>query len=153
MKPSVVIMGPVASRSGYGDHTRDIAYSLIASQKYDIQIVSMPWGATPLDALKSDNIKHTAIEACIARQNITTQPDIFIQISVPNEFHPKGKYNIGITAGIETDTVSAEFLEGCNRMDLIVTTSEHSKAGFEHTTYEKRDKNTNQQTQYSNKHR
>ncbi len=144
MKPSVVIMGPVASRSGYGDHTRDIAYSLIASQKYDIQIVSLPWGVTPMDALKSDNPKHTAIEACIARQNITTKPDIFIQVSVPNEFQAMGKYSIGITAGIETDTVSPEFLEGCNRMDLIVTTSEHSKAGFERTTYEKRDKNTNQ---------
>ena len=29
-------------------------------------------------------------------------------------------------------------------MDLIITTSEHSKAGFENTSYEKRDKNTNQ---------
>lgn len=144
MKPSVVIMGPVQSRSGYGDHTRDIAYSLIASDKYDVKIVSMPWGATPLDALKSDNEKHQAIEKCIVRQSITTKPDLFIQISVPNEFQPMGKYSIGITAGIETDIVSPEFLEGCNRMDLIVTTSEHSAFGFRNTNYEKRDKNTDQ---------
>jgi glycosyltransferase involved in cell wall biosynthesis len=144
MKPSVVIMGPVQTRSGYGDHTRDLAYSLIESDKYDVKIVSMPWGVTPMDGLKSDDEKHQAIEACIARQNITVKPDVFIQISVPNEFQAMGKYSIGITAGIETDTVSSEFLEGCNRMDLIVTTSEHSANGFRNTTYEKRDKNTNQ---------
>jgi glycosyltransferase involved in cell wall biosynthesis len=137
-------MGPVQSRSGYGDHTRDIAYSLIASDKYDVKIVSMPWGVTPLDALKTDNTKHRAIANCIARQNITVKPDVFIQVSVPNEFQAMGKYSIGITAGIETDTVSPEFLEGCNRMDLIVTTSEHSAMGFRNTNYEKRDKDTNQ---------
>jgi hypothetical protein len=38
----------------------------------------------------------------IANTNITRQPDIHIQVSVPNEFQPHGKYNIGITAGIET---------------------------------------------------
>ena len=144
MKPFVVIQGPVQSRSGYGDHTRDIAYSIISTDKYEVKIISLPWGATPLNALELDNTKHAAIAACIAKTNITQQPDIFIQISVPNEFQPHGKYNIGITAGIETDTVSAEFLEGCNRMNLIVTTSEHSANGFRNTTYEKRDKNTNQ---------
>ena len=144
MKPFIVIQGPVQSRSGYGDHTRDIAYSIINSGKYEVKLISLPWGATPLNALELDNAKHKAIYDCIARENITRQPDIFIQISVPNEFQPHGKYNIGITAGIETDTVSAEFLEGCNRMNLIVTTSEHSANGFRNTTYEKRDKNTNQ---------
>ena len=144
MKPFIVIQGPVATRSGYGDHTRDLAYSLIETGKYDIKIISLPWGATPMNALDLNNPKHKAINDCIARQNIVTKPDVFIQVSIPNEFQPYGKYNIGVTAGIETDIVSAEFIEGCNRMDLIVTTSEHSKAGFENTNYEKRDKNTNQ---------
>jgi glycosyltransferase involved in cell wall biosynthesis len=144
MKPFIVIQGPVATRSGYGDHTRDLAYSLIESGKYDIKIISLPWGATPMNALDLNNPKHKAIDECIARQNITVRPDVFIQVSIPNEFQAMGKYNIGVTAGIETDIVSGEFLEGCNRMDLIITTSEHSKAGFENTNYEKRDKNTNQ---------
>lgn len=144
MKPFIVIQGPVATRSGYGDHTRDLAYSLIESGKYDIKIISLPWGATPMNALDLNNPKHKAIDECIARQNITVRPDVFIQVSIPNEFQSMGKYNIGVTAGIETDIVSGEFLEGCNRMDLIITTSEHSKAGFENTNYEKRDKNTNQ---------
>ena len=143
MKPYVVVQGPVATRSGYGNHTRDLITSLIKADKYDIQIVSLPWGMTPMDALEPSNPDHQEIVKRIAIQNITRQPDVFIQVSIPNEFQPYGKYNIGVTAGIETDTVSAEFIEGCNKMNLIVTTSEHSKQSFLNTVYDKVDKNTN----------
>ena len=121
MKPFIVVQGPVATRSGYGNHTRDLVLSLIKSDKYDIQIVSLPWGNTPTNALKSDNTDHKMILDCIATQNINRQPDVFIQVSVPNEFQRLGKYNIGVTAGIETNQVSPEFIDGCNRMDLIIT--------------------------------
>jgi len=144
MKPYIVVQGPVATRSGYGNHTRDLVTSLIKADKYDIHIVSLPWGVTPMNALEKDNPDHQAIELRIARQNITRQPDVFIQISVPNEFQPHGKFNIGITAGIETTLVSPEFLEGCNKMDLILTTSEHSKNSFVHSTYDKMDEKTKQ---------
>ena len=146
MKPFIVVQGPVATRSGYGNHTRDLVTSLIRSQKYEIQIVSLPWGSTPGDALKPDNPDHVEISKCIARQDITRRPDVFIQVSVPNEFQPMGKYNIGVTAGIETNQVSSEFLQGANKMDLLITTSEHSKEGFVKTTYDAVDKNTGQKT-------
>jgi len=145
MKPFIVVQGPVATRSGYGNHTRDLVTGLIQSNKYDIQIVSLPWGATPMDALKPNNVEHQEILKRIARQNISRQPDVFIQISVPNEFQKKGKYNIGITAGIETNAVPHEFLQGANNMDLIITTSEHSKKGFD-VVYDKIDNKTKQKT-------
>ena len=146
MKPFIVIQGPVATRSGYGNHTRDLVTALIKADKYDIQIVSLPWGVTPMNALEPDNPDHVEISNRIARQNITRQPDIFIQVSVPNEFNPVGKFNIGITAGVETTIVSPEFLQGCNKMNLILTTSEFSKAAFINTTYDQHDKNTKQKT-------
>ena len=127
MKPFVVVQGPVATRSGYGNHTRDLVAALIKADKYDIQIISLPWGNTPTDALKSDNEMHRQIEQRIARANINRQPDVFIQVSVANEFQAHGKYNIGITAGVETDQPPGEFIEGCNRMDLILATSEFTK--------------------------
>ena len=139
MKPYIVVQGPVATRSGYGNHTRDLVTNLIKADKYDIHIVSLPWGVTPMTALESNNPDHQAIQSRIAKQNISRQPDVFIQISVPNEFQAPGKYNIGITAGIETTLVSPEFLEGCNKMDLILTTSEHSKNSFTYSTYDKHD--------------
>mgnify|MGYP003675712691 FL=1 len=152
MKKFIVVQGPIATRSGYGDHTRDLVHSLIAMDKYDIQVISLPWGSCPMDALNIQNDKDKLIINRLAKGNITKQPDIFIQVSVPNEFcldqggkpFKPGKFNIGVTAGIETTQVPASFIEGCNRMDLIIATSEHSKAGLTQTHYDKIDQKTQQ---------
>ena len=152
MKKYIVVQGPVATRSGYGDHTRDLVHSLIAMDKYDIDIISLPWGNCPMDALNVQDDKDKLIIDRLAKGNITKQPDIFIQVSVPNEFclspdgkpMKPGKFNIGVTAGIETNQVPHTFIEGCNRMDLIITTSEHSKAGLANTTYDKINQKTQQ---------
>ena len=48
-----------------------------------------------------------------------------------NEFEPKGNYNIGITAGVETTVVPREFLEGGNKMDLIIVPSQFTKSLFD----------------------
>jgi len=144
MRPFIVVQGPVATRSGYGNHTRDLVTALINADKYDIQVISLPWGSCPTNALLPDNTEHQAILQRIARGNINKQPDVFIQVSVPNEFQPHGKYNIGITAGIETTQVSHEFIEGCNRMDMNIVTSEHSKSGFVNTVYDKINDKTKQ---------
>ena len=145
MKPYIVVMGPVGTRSGYGAHARDLVTSLIRSDKYDIEIVALPWGNTPNDALDVNDETHAAIIQRIARQNITKQPDVFIQISVANEFQAHGKYNIGITAGVETDAVPPSFLEGANRMNMVITTSEYSKSGF-NAVYDKIDEQTKQKS-------
>jgi hypothetical protein len=50
-----------------------------------------------------------------------------MQITIPSEFQPVGKYNIGVTAGIETTLSPGDWIEGCNRMNLVLTSSEHSK--------------------------
>ena len=138
-------MAPVATLSGYGARSRDIAYSLINSGKYDVKIWNTRWGTTPMNALDSDNEKHKMILDCmLTNPNLPAQPDIFIQITVPNEFQRIGKYNIGITAGIETTIAAGPWIEGCNRMDLILTSSEHSKKVFNESVWEKRDQQTNQ---------
>jgi glycosyltransferase involved in cell wall biosynthesis len=136
-------VGPVATRSGYGAHARDILSSLIRSNKYDIKVISLPWGSTPMDALDNEDDLSIAIRSRIV-PHFTEQPDIFIQVSIPNEFQTVGKFNIGITAGIETTACAPVWIEGCNRMNLIITTSEHSKNVFEMTSYDQMDKNTNQ---------
>ena len=38
MKPLLLVTGPVATRSGYGSHSRDIVRSLIAMDRFDIKI-------------------------------------------------------------------------------------------------------------------
>ena len=50
-KPLLVFQAPVATRSGYGDHSRDILKSLFELDKYDVKIVPTRWGNTPQDQL------------------------------------------------------------------------------------------------------
>ena len=75
---------------------------------------------------------------------LTQQPDIMIWITVPNEFQPVGKYNIGVTAGIESTIAPAEWIEGCQRMDLVLGSSKHTIDVLKNSKFEKRDQNTNQ---------
>lgn len=136
-------VGPVATRSGYGAHARDILSSLLKMNKYDIQVISLPWGSTPMDALENEDALSKQIKSRIV-QNFTEQPDIFIQVSIPNEFQKVGRFNIGITAGIETTLCAPKWIEGCNRMDLIITTSQHSKKVFEDMVFDNVDNQTQQ---------
>ena len=77
------------------------------------------------------------INRILPQPQIDRQPDVYVDIRIPNEFQTYGKVNIGITAGIETNVVSEKWLEGCNKMDLVIVPSEHSKDGFIKTIYEK----------------
>ena len=140
-KPVLVFQAPVGTRSGYGERSRDLVRSLIALDKFDIKIVSTRWGATPMNALTELD---TDILDRILVGNLAQQPEIFMQVTVPNEFQKVGKYNIGVTAGIETNLCDHTWLEGCNRMDLVLASSEHAKAVFEGTTFDKKDSSTGQ---------
>ena len=126
-KPLCVVRAPCATRSGYGDMSRDIIRHLIEYDKFDVKVHSVNWGDTPMNALDENDPKDKMILDRIIRSGINKQPELFISITVPNEFEPIGKFNIGITAGIETTAASAQWIEGCNRMNAIFTISEHSK--------------------------
>jgi len=142
-KPLLVFQAPVATRSGYGDHSRDILKSLFELDKYDVKIVPTRWGNTPQDQLDPSSEFGQKIIQNIATQ-VDRQPDIFIQISVANEFKRVGKYNIGITAGVETTIAPQEFIQGGNQMDLIITPSKFTKEVLVKTSYDQVDKNTKQ---------
>ena len=123
----MVICAPVSSVSGYGEHARDLVSSYIEHDKYDVKIIDVPWGDCPRNALKLNNEIHKKMINRILPQpvQITQQPDIYVDIRIPNEFQQIGKFNIGVTAGIETSLVAPEWVEGANRVDLnIVMDSE-----------------------------
>jgi len=144
MKPLLFISCPIETMSGYGARSRDIVKALLKYDKYDVKIISQRWGNTAWNALDKNNEDDKKILDCIWKQpQLPKQPDVWIQITVPNEFQPVGKYNIGITAGIETTICDPSWIEGINRMNLTLVSSEHAKKVFEQSTFEKR----NQQTQ------
>jgi glycosyltransferase involved in cell wall biosynthesis len=143
MKPFMFIMAPVETRSGYGDHSRDLITSLIEMDMFDIKIKGVKWGNTPMTGLDLSRDDHMEIEKRLYHeQGLNIQPDVMIHIGVPNEFQNWGKFNIGITAGIETTQCSADWLQGCNKMDMIIVPSEHAKDVFEKTVFEQKDENT-----------
>ena len=139
MKNTFVISCPIDTYSGYGARSRDLVKSIIESNKYDVKIVPQRWGNCAFGFIEN-NPEWDFLQKHIIQQ-LTSQPDIWAQITVPNEFTPVGKFNIGFTAGIETTLCAAPWIEGCNKMDLNIVSSEHSKQVFLQSKFEKLDKN------------
>lgn len=132
-KPICLVTAPVATRSGYGAHSRDICRSLIKLDRYDVRIWPVRWGSTPMNALHKDNPNdQIIIERLLESPNIERQPEIHIHIVIPTEFQPIGKYNIGITAGLETNLCKPEWIQGMNKMNLNLVPSK-----FVHNTLSK----------------
>ena len=145
MKPLVFISCPIDTYSGYGARSRDIVLSIIKSEKYNVKILPQRWGNTPFGFLQQDNNDHKLMIDCIWNQpQLPKQPDVWIQITVPNEFQPMGKFNIGITAGIETTICAPGWLDGLNKMNLNLVSSEHAKKVFENSTFEEKNNQTGQ---------
>lgn len=141
-KPTVVVSCPLDTYSGYGARSRDIVKSLLLLDKYDVKVLSQRWGNTSFGFLSDHNL--TELQETIIPK-LETQPDIWIQITVPNEFQAVGKFNIGITAGIETTVCDPAWIQGCNRMHLNLTSSDHSKKVFETSIFDQTDKSGNVQ--------
>ena len=140
-KPIAVVSCPIDTYSGYGARARDFVKALIDLDKYDVKVLSQRWGNTRFGYLEDHNENDLSSRII---PSMTTQPELWIQITVPNEFQKVGKYNIGVTAGMETTLVHNTWIEGCNRMDLVLTSSNHSKGVFESTVYTKQDPKTKQ---------
>jgi len=142
-KPLLVFQAPVFTRSGYGDHSRDLLQSLFDLDKYDVKVVPTRWGTTPQNQL--DGVSEFSKK--VLSSVITTldkEPDVYIQVTVANEFKKMGKYNIGITAGVETTLAPKDFIDGCNRMDLVLVPSKFTKEVLQKTSFSEVDKATGQ---------
>ena len=131
MKPLFFISCPIDTYSGYGARSRDIVKALLKENKYEVKILSQRWGNTPFGFLQADNPDHKLMLDAILKTGVPKQPDIWMQITVPNEFQPVGKFNIGMTAGIETTVCAPEWIDGVNRMNLTLVSSKHAKKVFE----------------------
>jgi hypothetical protein len=141
-KPVFAISSPHDTYSGYGARARDIIKSIINLNKYDVKLIPQRWGSTAW-GFCDHNPEWTYLNDYVLKTNLTIKPDIWMQITIPNEFQPVGKYNIGVTAGIESTLCKAEWIEGLNRMNINWVSSNFSKQTFENTKYEKRNKQTN----------
>ena len=137
-KTTIVVSCPIDTYSGYGARARDFVKAL-DKNKYEVKILSQRWGNTRFGYLQDH--QESELESMIIPQ-LTAQPDVWIQVTVPNEFQKVGKFNIGLTAGMETDICPPEWVQGCNNMDLVLASSEHGKASLVNSKFDAQDKNT-----------
>lgn len=144
-KNTCIISSPLDTYSGYGARSRDLIRSIIKvkGEDWDIKLLSQRWGNCPFGFLQPGE-NDDMLSRIIQPQDIKTQPDVFIMISVPNEMQRVGKWNILITAGVESDIVPGDCLFGANQADLIIVSSEHSKEGFVKAKYDQIDNQTKQ---------
>ena len=140
MKPTCVVSCPIDTFSGYGHRSRDFVRSLIEAKgdEWDIKILPQKWGNTPWGFLeKTDELRSRFVP------NLTKQPEVWMQITIPSEFQPVGKYNIGVTAGIESTVPPPDWLQGMNRMDLNLVSSNFTKETFSKVEFTQNDKQGN----------
>ena len=145
-KPTFIISCPIDTYSGYGSRARDVVKAVIELDKYDVKILAQRWGNTPWGFI-DDHPEWEFLNKHLFHPEPNQQypkPDIWMQITIPNEFQPQGSYNIGVTAGIESTIAPADWIEGCNRMNLVLGSSKHTLDVLKHSKFQKNDKQTNQ---------
>lgn len=144
-KQYVVISCPIDTYSGYGSRARDFVKATVEAKKdeWDVWVMPQRWGETPWGYIQDHKEEWGWLEAKMLpfQQPLTQKPDVWMQITIPNEFQPIGNYNIGVTAGIETTLCHPSWIDGINRMDLTLVSSNHAKKVFEITQAEERNPN------------
>lgn len=145
VKKKVLLKAPVLTQSGYGHNARTVLRALKAYEDvFDIYVEPINWGQCGWEWQDSNERKY--IDELIMKnakyvQMSQGQPiyDVFLHCTIPNEFERKGKVNIGITAGVESNKISPQWMEATQKVEKIIVVSEYAKYGFTNTSYEARD--------------
>ena len=140
-KPTLLFRGPVETRSGYGSHARDVLECLHKMDMFEISVDSCMWGVTPMTALDESNEFHNWIKEKMVT-SFNGIPDIYVSVTISNEFQRVGRFNIGVTAGIETTVAGKDLIDGCNNMDLVIVPSTFTRDVYFQTVYNENEKDS-----------
>ena len=128
----IILRAPVLTISGYGVHSRQIFRWLMTKKsEYEIYVQTLSWGNTSwmINQDMCNGLVKTIMEHTAPSQSAA---DISIQVQLPNEWDASiARFNIGVTAGVETDICNKEWIDSINKMDLVIVPSEHVKSTFE----------------------
>ena len=126
----ILVRGPALSQSGYGEHCRSVLRALKSRKKNDIYLINVGWGESGW--IYEDTDERRWIDSLILKtaQSTSSDFDVSVQVQLPIEWQPLAKKNIGVTAGVETDTIPATWAEASKQMDAIIVPSEHTKNGY-----------------------
>ncbi len=142
----VLLEAPILTQSGYGEHSRLVFEALKKIEGTELYINPLNWGSTSwassISAQTSSEVQFginqlaKAIQQSEASgQNLSF--DIQIHVGIPSEFEKKAPYSVCVTAGIETDRVSPEWIVRTHKgIDKLIVPSEHARLGFTQTSYQ-----------------
>jgi len=138
----IIVIGPVLSRSGYGEMARHAVKSLMSRQDlFDVYVQQTSWGSNT-NIVNHNNADYDLIDLLIKKtaniaslNNNQLQVDASIQVSLPTDWKKFAPVNIGYTAGIETNFISPSWLQPSMQMDKIIVISEHAKKSFLDTIF------------------
>ena len=130
----VLIRAPLLSQSGYGVHSRQIFRFCEAQKGWSLTTQILPWGITPWN-ISPDAEGGIYNRAMSLSSPISEKHDISFQIQLPHEWDASlAKFNVGITAGVETNKCSAEWVDAhINKMDLVIVPSRFTKKTLENS--------------------
>lgn len=136
MKKKVLLVGPILTQSGYGEHARMIFRALKdRADLFDLYINPINWGATSWVAEDSEERRYIdfLINKTFAHLQQQLPFDLTVMVTIPSEWkqYRSAPENIGVCAGIESDRVSPHWLEAANLfVDKIIVPSQFAKDSF-----------------------
>ena len=149
MKIRTLVRCPAYTSSGYGLHSRQIIHSLLSDLVFDVHVEVLNWGscAWTIEENEKQILRPLVEKFMQAKQNNQENWDLFIHVTIPNEWERKGKFNVGVTAGTETDRISPNWAQKCNEMDLVIVPSDHAKQSFDNTVIDWENQQTGEKGQ------
>jgi len=126
-----LVRGPLLSQSGYGEHSRQVFQFCETQKDWNLTTQILNWGITPW-CINSD-IENGLYGRVMSKSGPVNQKfDITFQIQLPNEWDENlGNYNVGITAGVETDRCDREWATTHReKMNLVIVPSSHTRSAF-----------------------
>lgn len=138
MTKKVLLVGPILTSSGYGNHAMQVAEYLFnlldhgADFQLDIQPIGC--GISPYYTNRNDPFLDRILSHC-QRRNFEYDISIQIQMPSPKEWSATlATKNIGVTAGIETNLCHSHWIDTINTMDDVIVPSNFSKIAFENSS-------------------
>ena len=131
----LLLKAPILSQSGYGEHARFIYRALKKrGDLFDIHVEPLDWGRTGWiwkdEDLRREIDHDVAKFQTILQHQIKNPYDICVHVDLPTAWERIAPYMVGVTAGIECETVSPSWLTYLSQVDRMVVPSEFAKDGF-----------------------
>tara|TARA_B100000963_G_scaffold361174_1_gene395245 strand:+ start:1558 stop:2766 length:1209 start_codon:yes stop_codon:yes gene_type:complete len=127
----ILVVGPLLSISGYGYHSRQIFDYFFNQSNTKVSSAILPWGNTSwfVNDTAENGLIGNIIDTAVDIKSIShNEYDLAIHVQLPNEWNTAfAKKNIGISAYVETDICSKNWIDKTLSMDLVVVPSSFTK--------------------------